>query len=57
MSNNYYVAVKFFLLILLLSGVYQKARTQQISKWMNDHINELPVPKEEIQKYLKERTW
>ncbi|MDQ3843641.1 MAG: RraA family protein [Bacteroidota bacterium] len=30
---------------------------RDFSKWLNDHINELPVPKEEIQKYLKERTW
>jgi regulator of RNase E activity RraA len=30
---------------------------KDFSKWLNDHINELPVPKEEIQKYLKERTW
>ena len=27
------------------------------SKWLNDHINELPVPKEQIQEILKERTW
>lgn len=27
------------------------------SKWMNNHINELPVPKQQIQEYLKERTW
>jgi len=30
---------------------------KDFSKWLNDHINELPVPKEQIQKYLKERTW
>ena len=30
---------------------------KDFSKWLNDHINELPVPKEEIQKYLKDRTW
>ena len=27
------------------------------SKWLNDHINELPVPKATIQNYLKDRTW
>jgi regulator of RNase E activity RraA len=27
------------------------------SKWLNAHINELPVPKETIQNFLKERTW
>jgi regulator of RNase E activity RraA len=30
---------------------------RDFSKWLNDHINELPVPKETIQQYLKERTW
>ncbi len=30
---------------------------KDFSKWLNDHINELPVPREEIQEYLKERSW
>ena len=30
---------------------------KDFSKWLNDHIYELPVPKEQIQKYLKDRTW
>ena len=30
---------------------------RDFSKWLNAHINELPVPKEQIQKYLKDRTW
>lgn len=30
---------------------------KDFSKWLNDHINELPVAKEQIQEYLKERTW
>ncbi|MEP7377433.1 MAG: RraA family protein [Chitinophagaceae bacterium] len=30
---------------------------KDFSKWLNDHINELPVPKEQIQEFLKERTW
>lgn len=30
---------------------------KDFSKWLNDHLNELPVPKETIQNYLKERTW
>jgi regulator of RNase E activity RraA len=30
---------------------------KDFSRWLNDHINELPVPKEQIQEYLKERTW
>jgi len=30
---------------------------KDFSKWLNDHINELPVGKEQIQQYLKNRTW
>ncbi|PKQ46680.1 RraA family protein [Confluentibacter flavum] len=30
---------------------------KDFSKWLNDHIDELPVPKEQIQELLKERTW
>lgn len=30
---------------------------KDFSKWLNDHINELSVPKEQIQEFLKERTW
>jgi regulator of RNase E activity RraA len=30
---------------------------KDFSKWLNDHISELPVPKEQIQELLKERTW
>jgi regulator of RNase E activity RraA len=30
---------------------------RDFSKWLNDHLNELPVPKETIQQYLKDRTW
>jgi regulator of RNase E activity RraA len=30
---------------------------KDFSKWLNDHINELPVAREQIQEYLKERTW
>jgi regulator of RNase E activity RraA len=30
---------------------------KDFSKWLNDHINELPVPKEQIQEILKNRTW
>ena len=30
---------------------------KDFSKWLNDHINELPVSKEEIQEYLKDRAW
>jgi regulator of RNase E activity RraA len=30
---------------------------KDFSKWLNDHINELPVPKETIQNFLRDRTW
>jgi regulator of RNase E activity RraA len=30
---------------------------RDFSKWLNDHINELPVGKEQIQEFLKDRTW
>jgi len=30
---------------------------KDFSKWLNDHISELPVGKEQIQEYLKDRTW
>lgn len=30
---------------------------RDFSQWLNSHINELPVPKEQIQELLKTRTW
>ena len=30
---------------------------RDFSAWLNAHIDELPVPKSQIQKYLKDRTW
>ena len=30
---------------------------KDFSKWLNAHIDKLPVPKEQVQEYLKERTW
>lgn len=30
---------------------------KDFSEWLNAHIDELPVPKEQIQAYLKTRTW
>lgn len=30
---------------------------KDFSQWLNDHMNELPVPKEQIQELLKTRTW
>ena len=30
---------------------------RDFSKWLNDHLDELPVPKEQVQNFLKNRTW
>jgi hypothetical protein len=30
---------------------------QHFSRWLNDHLDELPVPKETIQDFLSKRTW
>jgi regulator of RNase E activity RraA len=30
---------------------------KDFSQWLNDHMDRLPVPKEQIQELLKERTW
>ena len=30
---------------------------KDFSQWLNDHMDELPVPKEQIQKLLEKRTW
>lgn len=30
---------------------------KDFSQWLNAHVNELPVPKEQIQEFLKKRTW
>jgi len=30
---------------------------KDFSQWLNEHMDELPVPKEQIQELLKERTW
>ncbi len=30
---------------------------KDFSKWLNDHVDDLPVGKEQIQEFLKERTW
>jgi regulator of RNase E activity RraA len=47
-------------------GVYTPGQIDQrwsddmekdFSKWLRDHIDKLPVPKEQIQELLKERTW
>jgi regulator of RNase E activity RraA len=47
-------------------GVYTPGQVDQrwsdemekdFSKWLNEHIDALPVPREQIQELLKERTW
>lgn len=47
-------------------GVYTPGQIDQrwseemekdFSKWLNDHLDELPVPKEQIQELLKDRSW
>jgi 4-hydroxy-4-methyl-2-oxoglutarate aldolase len=47
-------------------GVYTPGQIDQrwsddmerdFSQWLKDHMDELPVPKEQIQELLKERTW
>lgn len=30
---------------------------RDFSKWLNTHVDDLPVPKEQIQEYLSQRTW
>jgi hypothetical protein len=30
---------------------------KDFSKWLSDHIDSLPVPREQVQELLKERTW
>ena len=30
---------------------------KDFSQWLHDHMDELPVPKEQIQEMLKNRTW
>lgn len=43
------------------AGQIDNRWTEEIEKdfsaWLKDHINELPVPKEQIQELLKNRTW
>jgi regulator of RNase E activity RraA len=43
--------------IIRLRDMFGHQRLRDFSKWLNDHMNELPVAKEQIQEYLKDRTW
>ena len=40
-----------------IDNKWSDAIEKDFSKWLKDHIEELPVPKEQIQKLLKKRTW
>ncbi len=40
-----------------IDGHWSDEIERDFSAWMEDHIDELPVPKHAIQDYLKERTW
>ncbi|SDM60596.1 Regulator of RNase E activity RraA [Catalinimonas alkaloidigena] len=36
---------------------WSDAIEKDFSQWLSSHINELPVPREQIQEFLKNRTW
>jgi hypothetical protein len=36
---------------------WSDAMEKDFSKWLNDHIDALPVSREQIQELLRERTW
>ena len=36
---------------------WSDAIEKDFSKWLNDHIDQLPVGREQIQEFLKDRTW
>jgi len=40
-----------------IDGRWSDEIEKDFSQWLRDHIDELPVPKEQIQELLKERTW
>ena len=40
-----------------IDGRWSDEIEKDFSGWLRDHIDELPVPKEQIQELLKERTW
>ena len=57
------VLIVLVVLVVIFSGRTQKFTegTEEIEKdfsgWLKDHIDELPVPKEQIQELLKKRMW
>lgn len=40
-----------------IDNKWTKEIEKDFSKWLNDHIDDLPVPKEQIQELLKKRMW
>jgi regulator of RNase E activity RraA len=40
-----------------IDGRWTDEIERDFSRWLTDHMDQLPVPKEEIQEYLKGRTW
>ena len=40
-----------------IDAQWSDAIERDFSQWLKDHIDRLPVPKEQIQEILKERTW
>lgn len=40
-----------------IDGKWSEEIEKDFSQWLKDHIDELPVPKEQIQELLKKRTW
>jgi regulator of RNase E activity RraA len=40
-----------------VDGRWSDDMEKDFSQWLNDHMDALPVPKEQIQELLKERTW
>ena len=40
-----------------IDGRWSEEIERDFSRWLNEHMDKLPVPKEEIREYLKTRTW
>jgi 4-hydroxy-4-methyl-2-oxoglutarate aldolase len=40
-----------------IDGRWEENIEKDFSQWLKDHMDELPVPKEQIQEILKQRTW
>tara|TARA_B100000029_G_scaffold303047_1_gene295873 strand:- start:202 stop:408 length:207 start_codon:yes stop_codon:yes gene_type:complete len=40
-----------------IDGPWSDEVEKDFSGWLEDHIDELPVPKHAIQDFLKKRTW